>query len=48
VGAADATREIFVVVGPLILFVLALGALADVFVALMILFLRRRRRVREV
>ena len=48
VGAADAAREIFVVVGPLILFVLALGAVADVFVALMILFLRRRRRVREV
>src|ERR671932_1049185 len=48
VGAADVTREIFVLVGPLILFVLALGALADVFVALMILFLKRRRRVREV
>ena len=47
VGAADATREIFVAVGSIILFVLALGALADVFVALVIIFLRRRRRVRE-
>jgi hypothetical protein len=46
-GAADATREIFVAVGPIILFVLAFGALADVFVALMILFLRRRSRARE-
>ncbi|MBV9455373.1 MAG: hypothetical protein JOZ19_14870 [Rubrobacter sp.] len=47
VGAADATREIFVTVGPIILYVLALGALADVFVAFVIIFLRRRRRVRE-
>jgi hypothetical protein len=47
VGAADATREIFVAVGPIILFVLALGALVDVFIALVIIVLRRRRRVRE-
>jgi hypothetical protein len=46
VGAADTIREIFVTVGPIILYVLALGALADVFVALMI-FLRWRRRVGE-
>lgn len=46
VGAADTMREIFVTVGPIILYVLALGALADVFVALMI-FLRWRRRVGE-
>jgi predicted anti-sigma-YlaC factor YlaD len=47
VGVADATREIFVAVAPIILYVLALGALADLFVALVIIFLRRRRRVRE-
>ena len=47
VGTADATREIFAAVGSIILFMLALGALADVFVAFVIIFLRRRRRVRE-
>ncbi|MDQ3965867.1 MAG: hypothetical protein M3246_05350 [Actinomycetota bacterium] len=47
VGSAGAARAVFVAAGPAILFVLALGALVDVFIALVVVSLSRKRRVRE-
>ena len=47
VGTAGAARTVFAAAGPAILVVLALGALADVFIALAVVSLSRKRRVRE-
>lgn len=46
-GAAKVARSIFAAAGPTILLVLAVGALADVFIALVLLSVSRNRRARE-
>jgi hypothetical protein len=48
VGSARVAHAIFAVAGPAIIFVLALGALVDLLIALLVLFVSRRRRTREV
>ena len=47
VGTAGAARAVFATAGPAILFVLALGALVDVFIALVVVSLSRKRRAQE-
>ncbi len=47
VGTAGAVRAVFAAAGPAILFVLALGALVDVFIALVVVSLSRKRRAQE-
>lgn len=46
-GAADVVRAVLTAAGPIILLVLALGALADLLIALVYVFASRRRRARE-
>jgi len=47
-GAAKITHSVFAAAGPIIILALAVGALADVLIALVILFVSRNRRAREV
>ena len=47
VGTAGAARAVFAAAGPVVLFVLVLGALADVFIALVVVSLSRKRRAQE-
>ncbi len=47
-GAAKVARALFTTAGPTILLMLVLGALADVLIALAVLFVSRNRRTREV
>ncbi len=47
-GAAKVARAVFTTAGPTILLMLVLGALADVVIALAVLFVSRNRRAREV
>ena len=46
-GAAKVAHSVFAAAGSTILLVLAAGALADVFIALVVLFVSRNRRARE-
>jgi hypothetical protein len=46
-GSAKVAHSVFGAVGPILLLVLALGALADLLIALIVLSVSRKRRVRE-
>ncbi len=46
-GATDVARAVFAAAGSIILLVLALGALADVLIALVLVSVSRGRRARE-
>ncbi len=47
-GSTDVARAVFAAAGPTILLALALGALADILIALVLFSLSRGRRTREV
>jgi hypothetical protein len=47
-GSAKVAHSVFATAGPILLLVLALGALADLLIALVVLSVSRKRRVREV
>ena len=46
VGSADVAHEVLAVAGPIILILLALGAMVDLLIALVVLFASRHRRTR--